>query len=32
VIASLWCLAGRPDGAETLTWRLAKRSIARQSA
>lgn len=32
VIVLLWWLAGRPDGAEMLTWRLAKRSIARQSA
>ena len=32
VILLLWWLAGRPDGAEVLTWRLAKRSIARQSA
>jgi hypothetical protein len=28
----LWWLAGRPDGAEVLTWRLAKQSIMRQSA
>jgi lipopolysaccharide exporter len=32
VIVLLWWLAGRPDGAEVLTWRLAKRSLVRQSA
>lgn len=32
VIVLLWWLAGRPEGAEMLTWRLAKRSMRRQPA
>jgi O-antigen/teichoic acid export membrane protein len=27
VVAALWWLAGRPDGPEVLTWRLAKRAV-----